>query len=165
MLGKLFDKATRAGRRLGEAWEAGTRRCDQTASRWWDGLLRDGRTLRSMGFFLDGACSLKERSDRALEEHWLRVGRTWFIPVAGIHLAGYPKSRWWRPDWVQAGFARYPYNKGLYRKRDEAKMVKDASGTPWEPPFKADLLKVYGAAIVEEFFESHSREKLPRTWQ
>ncbi|RMG08575.1 MAG: hypothetical protein D6731_21655 [Planctomycetota bacterium] len=52
--------------------------CEAFASRWWDGALRDPGLLRGVGRLLDASSAAKERSDRALEDHWNR----WRLPSA-----------------------------------------------------------------------------------
>jgi hypothetical protein len=61
-----------------EAMQSFTKGCERTAGKWWDGALRQPRTLESMGGWLNGVCTVKERSDQALEEHWAR----WRLPSA-----------------------------------------------------------------------------------
>jgi len=51
---------------------------EEAAGRWWDDHLRDPKTLDAMGQLLGGLSTLKERGDRALEDHWGR----WRLPSA-----------------------------------------------------------------------------------
>jgi hypothetical protein len=103
--------------------------------------------------------------ERGLENHWLRVARTWFIPVKGTYLTSYKQARWFRPEWVRAGFKRYPYDKSLYSRRDSTRMIRFASGTPWSEPCKADVLELYGPQLIGWFFWAHAQPMLPATWQ
>jgi hypothetical protein len=106
--------------------------------------------------------------ERGLENHWLRVARSWFIPVSGTIL---PQSsakdlpRWFRPEWVRAGFKRYPHDTRRYGRRGPSRMIRFASGTPWSKTCKADVRAIYGEQVVGWFFYAHSRTELPEAWR
>jgi hypothetical protein len=101
---------------------------------------------------------------QSLERHWLRVGRTWFIPVQGTHLESYGAARWFRPEWVRSGFRRYPYHRDTYSRRAPKRMVEFASGTPWSRSCKRNLLDMYGPGLIGWFFFAHSRPEVPPPW-
>jgi hypothetical protein len=100
-----------------------------------------------------------------LEKHWLRVGRTWFIPKEGTLLQNYPCARWFRPEWVRAGLDRYPYDSGFFGPRNVKKMIRFALGTPWSEPCKTNVLELYGPQTIGWFFWTHSQTELPEAWE
>jgi hypothetical protein len=104
-------------------------------------------------------------SVQGLERHWLRVAKTWFIPVNGTHLPSYKQARWFRPEWISAGFKRYPYDKRSFSRRSSRSMIRFASGTPWSQPCKTDVLELYGPRLIGWFFYTHSRLYLPPGWE
>ena len=61
-----------------ETVERMTKDWEQHAAGWWAEQLQDPKTMERMGDWLNGACEAKERSDRALEEHWGQ----WRLPSA-----------------------------------------------------------------------------------
>lgn len=69
----MFTSWEQAAESWKKAAEQATKGWEEQAGRWWDETLRDSRTLEGMGQFLSAMCTAKERSDRALEEHWARL--------------------------------------------------------------------------------------------
>lgn len=69
----MFTSWEQAAEGWKQAAEQATKGWEEQAGRWWDETLRDPRTLEGMGKFLSAMCTAKERSDRALEEHWARL--------------------------------------------------------------------------------------------
>jgi hypothetical protein len=59
-----------------ETVERFTKDWEQSSAGWWEQTLRDPKTLEQMSSWLNGACEAKERSDRALEDHWAQ----WRLP-------------------------------------------------------------------------------------
>lgn len=97
-----------------------------------------------------------------LAGHWLQVGRAWFIPVNGTRVSYCKDFQWWRPEWIRAGFARYPNEQRI----DQEGMLRYASGTPTASDyadFPAALAK-FGEKVIRRFFETHGRVRLPRAW-
>ncbi len=105
----------------------------------------------------------------ALEGHWLRVGRTWFIPTDLTSIVHYRSGfTWWRHDWARRGLARYPYSREAYGTRDEKKLLAFASGTPWQHPHRsfADFTRIWGLNILKrEFYRGHGLRRVPDAWR
>jgi hypothetical protein len=104
----------------------------------------------------------------SLENHWLRVGRSWFVPVEGTSIEGYASGyAWWQPRWVRRGLRHYPYNQAAYGVRDESQLIELASGTPWEhphPAFEQFRLRWGLEALKKTFFRGHGLHRLPAAW-
>jgi len=100
--------------------------------------------------------------EQQLAGHWLQVGKTWFIPVLGTLVVYCNDLQWWRPEWVRAGFRRYPHKD----RKDPAAMIRYASGSPTRHDYKdfPQLLEKFGALVTQRFFETHGRVRLPRAW-
>jgi hypothetical protein len=60
--------------------------------------------------------------------HWLRLGRTWFIGAEGTFIED-NRLVWWRRSWAHEGFARYP---SVDSDRNEEKLLALNYGTPWD---------------------------------
>jgi hypothetical protein len=69
----VFTSWEQAAESWKKAAEQASKGWEEQAGRWWDETLRDPKTLEGMGQFLSALCTAKERSDRALEEHWARL--------------------------------------------------------------------------------------------
>jgi hypothetical protein len=100
-----------------------------------------------------------------LAGHWLRIGRTWFIPVAGTYVRYITDFRWFRSAWVRGGFERYPCENPADR-RDEGKMIRYASGTPFRHRYKdfKALRKRFEEQVTLRFFETHGLSAQPAEW-
>jgi hypothetical protein len=96
--------------------------------------------------------------------HWLRIGKTWFIPVAGTFVSYIKDFRWWKADWVRAGFMRYPSNGDP--ERNISKMVRYARGTPFQHGYKdfPALKKKFRDQVVVRFFETQGMARQPKEW-
>lgn len=101
-----------------------------------------------------------------LEQHWLRVGKTWFIPVEGTYLDRKEHFLWWRPEWVREGFDRYPVDRKSYPPREPEKMIAFASGTPWSHPHPEfdRLVQRQMIRLRRRFFATHGLVEQPRAW-
>jgi hypothetical protein len=148
---------------------------DPTDWRMYCDLLQDaGASERRWTFALRVADSLESNSDlvlvlrcgpSALERHWLRVGRGWFIPTQLTSISHYRSGfAWWRKEWVLSGMARYPYARDVYGDRDEAKLIHFASGTPWSHKHSAfaEFCRYWGPQMVrKQFFRGHGLLRKP----
>jgi hypothetical protein len=97
--------------------------------------------------------------------HWLRVGRRWFIGAEGTLIEG-NLLMWWRRDWIVAGFARYPSSDP---DRVEVKLTALNYGTPWDMPHprwpKVQATKVRSfAALIKRFFDAHAHAEMPQEY-
>jgi hypothetical protein len=127
--------------------------------------LRRAREARRIGESLQRGKSLVltlHCPEQQLRGHWLQVGRTWFIPVSGTLVSYCNDMQWWRPEWIRAGFARYP-SRG---RKDPEGMLLYASGTPFEHGYAdfPDALVKFADRITPRFFETHGRLRIPRAW-
>lgn len=107
-------------------------------------------------------CPAGSLSDHRYGNHWLRVGREWFIGAPGTYIEDKPRLVWWRPAWVRDGFARYPSTDP---DRKEEELLALNHGTPWNLPHpRYGLLRdnhdLFTRAILA-FFEGHSQHEMP----
>jgi hypothetical protein len=93
--------------------------------------------------------------------HWLRIGKTWFIGADGTCIEG-NRLVWWRRDWVWDGFARYP---SADPHRDEGKLTELNYGTPWDMPHPRWSLvrarKRFYKTVIGRFFDGHGAAEIP----
>jgi hypothetical protein len=96
-----------------------------------------------------------------LGNHYLRVGKDWFIGADGTYLDNYDPLVWWRETWVRAGFRRYPTTA---RKRPVKRLIALNLGTPWQlahPRFEFLRERPQHAALVAAFFDAHALPEIP----
>jgi hypothetical protein len=99
-----------------------------------------------------------------LNNHWLRVGHTWFIGAEATMIDA-NRLVWWRPAWVRDGFERYPSNDP---DRNEARLIALNYGTPWNLPHPR-LHCVQGkpsiyAEFITAFFDGHALAEIPQEY-
>ena len=68
-----------------ESMNAVTKEWEKAAATWWDATLRDPKTLEALGTNLNAMCTLKERTDRQLEELWGRYRLPSAADVERLH--------------------------------------------------------------------------------
>jgi hypothetical protein len=142
---------------------------------WWmysdllqdQGAVEEGLRARRVGNSLKRVQSLVLAfycPPENLVGHWLRIGKTWFIPVAGTYVSYIKDFRWWKADWVRAGFRRYP--NAHQSARDVPNMVRYARGTPCKHGYKdfPALKKKFREQVVLRFFETHGMARQPKEW-
>jgi hypothetical protein len=109
-------------------------------------------------------CPASPLESEAYRNHWLRVGRTWFIGAAGTMIEG-NRLVWWRLSWVHDGFERYPSDDP---DRNEADLTALNYGTPWDlphPRFKEVRKKKRAyPKLITAFFDGHALAEIPQEY-
>jgi hypothetical protein len=106
-------------------------------------------------------CEARHLNHEKHGNHFLRIGKTWFIGGERTFIDTY-SFIWWRRDWVVSGFARFPSSDP---ERDVERLIALNYGTPWDMPHprwsevRSDK-DLYETAI-ECFFITHTLVEIP----
>jgi hypothetical protein len=109
-------------------------------------------------------CHAESLSDGEYGNHWLRVGRTWFIGSDGTYIEEGDLA-WWRRNWIVDGFVRYPSTDP---DRNEEKLIALNYGTPWDLPHPrwptVRKQRKRHADLIGRFFDALALAEIPQEY-